>query len=676
MSRARSTSRPDPKTGVELVSVDEQRIGTVIDDRYRLDAIIGRGGMGVVYKAEHVGIRRVCALKLLHASLAQVPELRSRFEREARAIGVISHPNCVDITDFGALDDGSLYLVMEYLEGRSLGDLLDAERALESRRALRILRHVLHGLGHAHEVGIIHRDIKPENIFLSGSGEDVDFAKILDFGIAKAMDASSDFDDGVKLTQAGVALGTTAYMSPEQALGNPADARADLYAASVLTYEMICGRPPFYSDDKLEVMSMHTARPVPPMLETRRLALGAGAAPVPRGVERVILKGLAKRPNERYASAAEYISAIDEVLVGLTLDDGDGEAGDGRGAAPLVTQTGRSLISASAPIPAGLTPTRPITGAPEQLSEPIELTRLSARATAADVDELGDEATRIKSAAPPRPRSPEIGELSSTVVRAPDRSTSRTLGRLARSPRNLAIAGGVALMVIAVVIATVGGDDAPAKPSEAATEAAEKLERGDPRAAIEGLQTRGAEIASDPQAQLQLGHAHALKREHSPALMAYRRALELQPALERDPQLRGQLATISNDPDLAGSMEAYEILVTQTKDPDAKARLLATASGTDLARRRAAGALAERLGLADQVDWLAARLQDLVQGEVCIERKEAVAKLRALGDPRAIEPLQLAIKRKGKNGKTKGKPINSCLVEDAKAAIRDLQRAK
>ncbi|MCA9676123.1 MAG: serine/threonine protein kinase, partial [Myxococcales bacterium] len=361
MSRPNSHGRPDPVTGAELISADEARVGEVIDGRYRLDALLGRGGMGVVYKAEHVGIRRTCALKLLHSSLAGVPELRGRFEREARAIGVISHPNCVDVTDFGELPDGSLYLVMEYLEGRSLGDVLDAERALPPRRALRILRHVLLGLGHAHDVGIVHRDVKPENVFLVRQGGDAEFAKILDFGIAKLL--AMHVDDGVKLTQAGVAFGTPVYMSPEQALGNPVDPRADLYAASVLAYEMLCGRPPFYSDDKLEVLSMHTARPVPSMDDMRRRVLGDTVHPLPVGVERLILRGLAKRPEERWQTARAYCDAIDELLVGLALDAD--ELTEGTGARPLITEAGRSLISSRG---AGLTPTPG-----PALSEPIEL---------------------------------------------------------------------------------------------------------------------------------------------------------------------------------------------------------------------------------------------------------------------------------------------------------------
>ena len=205
LRKARAGMTPSGVTPVvESRDGDDERVGTVIDGRYRIDALVGRGGMGVVYKAEHVAIRRTVALKLVHGSLAGVPELRSRFEREARAIGTIEHPNCVNVSDFGALDDGSLFLVMEFLDGRSLGEVLEREHHLRPRRALRILRNVLTGLAHAHQMGVVHRDIKPDNIFLTGSGSD-EGAKILDFGIAKVVDGA---EDDVKLTQAGVAFGT------------------------------------------------------------------------------------------------------------------------------------------------------------------------------------------------------------------------------------------------------------------------------------------------------------------------------------------------------------------------------------------------------------------------------------------------------------------------------------
>jgi serine/threonine protein kinase len=232
MNRSDTTTEALPRRGA---ATDTARVGTIIDGRYRLEALIGRGGMGVVYRAAHTGLRKQVAIKVLHPSLASSSEVRTRFEREALAIGKIDHPNCVGVFDMGSMDDGSLYLVMELLDGRSLGDVLDDEGQLAPTRALHILKHILTGLAHVHQVDLVHRDIKPENVYLVAHGEDRDFAKILDFGIAKPM-KSSDLDDGVKLTQAGVAFGTPIYMSPEQAIGNPIDGRADLYSAAALGY--------------------------------------------------------------------------------------------------------------------------------------------------------------------------------------------------------------------------------------------------------------------------------------------------------------------------------------------------------------------------------------------------------------------------------------------------------
>jgi eukaryotic-like serine/threonine-protein kinase len=202
-------------------------LGKLIDGRYRLETMLGRGGMGLVFRATHAGLRRQVAVKILHPSLAASSDVRNRFEREALAVGKIDHPNCVAVYDVGRLPDGSLYLAMELLDGKSLADVLEQEGQIAAGRALHILAHILRGLGHIHNSGLIHRDIKPENIFLIRQGQDEDFAKILDFGIAKPMEKTS-LDDGVKLTQAGMAFGTPIYMAPEQALGNPMDGRADL----------------------------------------------------------------------------------------------------------------------------------------------------------------------------------------------------------------------------------------------------------------------------------------------------------------------------------------------------------------------------------------------------------------------------------------------------------------
>ncbi|HZJ72368.1 MAG TPA: serine/threonine-protein kinase, partial [Planctomycetota bacterium] len=181
-----------------------EKIGTVIDKRYQITGLLGRGGMGSVYRAEHVRLKRQVALKLLHPEFGRIAELAKRFEREAFATGRIDHPNIVTVSDFGELEDGTLYLVMELLDGRSLADVLERERKLSPRRSLHITRHVLRGLGHAHKAGVVHRDIKPENVLLVEHAGDADFAKLLDFGIAKLIGEAADHDAGDKLTQAGV----------------------------------------------------------------------------------------------------------------------------------------------------------------------------------------------------------------------------------------------------------------------------------------------------------------------------------------------------------------------------------------------------------------------------------------------------------------------------------------
>ncbi|MBT8496383.1 MAG: serine/threonine protein kinase, partial [Deltaproteobacteria bacterium] len=238
-----STDSSASKSLRRAVSDPEEMVGHVIDERYRLKRFISQGGMGAVFEAEHVTIQKSIAVKILHPSLVQVPELVQRFEREAFAIGRIDHPNCIRVSDFGKLDDGALFLVMEFLDGVSLADRIDDGGPLSTEHALRILRHVVRGLAHVHRAGIVHRDVKPENIVLVDKDDDEDFAKLLDFGIAKLVGEAQRPDDH-QLTQAGIAFGTPNYMSPEQTLGDSVDGRSDLYQATVVLFEMLAGRPP------------------------------------------------------------------------------------------------------------------------------------------------------------------------------------------------------------------------------------------------------------------------------------------------------------------------------------------------------------------------------------------------------------------------------------------------
>jgi serine/threonine protein kinase len=282
-----------------------EKIGLVIDKRYQITGLLGRGGMGSVYRAEHVRLKRQVALKLLHSDFGRIPELSKRFEREAFATGRIDHPNIVTVSDFGELDDGTLYLVMELLDGQSLADVLEKERKLSPRRALQITRHILRGLGHAHKAGVVHRDIKPENVLLVEHAGDPDFAKLLDFGIAKLVGEAAEADAGDKLTQAGVAFGTPAYISPEQALGETVDHRADLYSVTCMLYELLTGRCPFVADDKMKLLSMHATRTPQPLA-----ALAPELAGNPE-LETLVQRGLAKRREDRWASAEQYMEAIE-----------------------------------------------------------------------------------------------------------------------------------------------------------------------------------------------------------------------------------------------------------------------------------------------------------------------------------------------------------------------------
>jgi serine/threonine-protein kinase len=279
----------------------DPRIGLEVAERYRLVRQIGRGGMGAVFEAVHVVTGRRLAVKMLHPGLGRIPEIARRFEREARAVSRLTHPNIVSVVDFGAMGDGTLYLVMELLGGRSLAK--EAKQPLPAPRALAILRQVLEALAHAHDQGVVHRDLKPDNIMLVDAGasaEERDIVKLLDFGIAKLVgEARARGDD--TLTQVGVAFGTPDYMAPEQALGEAVDARADLYAVGVIAYELLCGARPFVSDDKVAVLRMHVALE-PPRLDDARHA---------PALRELLGRALEKRPQDRFQSAQEMLRALD-----------------------------------------------------------------------------------------------------------------------------------------------------------------------------------------------------------------------------------------------------------------------------------------------------------------------------------------------------------------------------
>ncbi|HKO52882.1 MAG TPA: serine/threonine-protein kinase [Polyangiaceae bacterium] len=276
-------------------------LGTLLAGRYRIEALIGSGGMGAVYRAEHVHMRKAVAVKVLHKEMTAFPEVVARFEREAVAAGRIEHPHVVSASDFGQLEDGSFYLVLEFIEGQSLARLVSKVGALSGLRALRITRQIVEALSAAHGVGIVHRDLKPDNVMLVDKDDDPDFVKVLDFGIAKIK--VEETAEQPALTQIGTVFGTPEYMSPEQARGELVDARADLYTVGVILYEMLAGVSPFKDDDLVVVLTRHLTAEPPPL-----------PASVDPAISELVLLLMRKNRDQRVQSAAELIEHIDLIL--------------------------------------------------------------------------------------------------------------------------------------------------------------------------------------------------------------------------------------------------------------------------------------------------------------------------------------------------------------------------
>ncbi len=290
---------PDPDDSQPIV-------GMVIDARYRVVELVGEGGMGKVYLAEHVEIGKRVALKVLHPSYSRMPDLVERFRREARAASKIGHPHIVDVTDSGTTADGSAYFVMEFLEGVELGSVIEREGALEVARAVRIATQICRALSAAHVAGIIHRDLKPENIYLTIRDGNADFVKVLDFGIAKTTEAEEARER--KLTSPGMAMGTPEYMAPEQAAGRPADARCDVYALGAILYEMLTGVPPYQGDNFMEILTKKaTVDPVP---------AGHLRSAIPAVVSALVAQAMARNPDDRPPSMEAFEYELTKCLAG------------------------------------------------------------------------------------------------------------------------------------------------------------------------------------------------------------------------------------------------------------------------------------------------------------------------------------------------------------------------
>jgi serine/threonine-protein kinase len=270
--------------------------------QYRLRQMLGSGGMGEVYLAEHEMMKRPCAIKIIRPEKAGDPQVLARFEREVRATAKLSHWNSIDIYDYGRTPDGTFYYVMEFLPGHNLGELVDGHGPLPAARIVYLMKQVCDALAEAHGQGLIHRDIKPANIYCAYRGGMFDVAKLLDFGLAKPLTDAKDSG----LTQEGSITGSPLFMSPEQATASDqVDARSDIYSLGAVMYLMATGRPPFAYEAPIKVMVAHATEQPRPLREW--------IPEIPVELEEIILRCLEKQPEDRYQDVIALRDALDEV---------------------------------------------------------------------------------------------------------------------------------------------------------------------------------------------------------------------------------------------------------------------------------------------------------------------------------------------------------------------------
>ncbi len=326
------TTLPGASGGETGEPTVDPMIGQTMGGKYKVVRLLGEGGMGAVYEGEQqLGTtKRKVAIKTLHPHLSRDEKIKARFEREVGTIAELEHPNTIQVYDFGANEDGILYIVMEFLQGKSLADLLEKNGPMAPERVAKIMDQICGSLAEAHARGIVHRDLKPDNVVLVDRAGQKDFVKVLDFGIAKR--SKEEDKNEQKLTQQGMVLGTPPYMSPEQFTGKPIDARSDIYSLAVMGYEMLTGRLPFQANTAWEWATQHmTQNPIP--IET--MAEGMRA---PEAMRNAIRRALAKNPDDRFQTVSDFAAAF------------SGAAPAGVSVAPVPASPGRQKTEVGAPI--------------------------------------------------------------------------------------------------------------------------------------------------------------------------------------------------------------------------------------------------------------------------------------------------------------------------------------
>ncbi len=606
----------------QMVKVEQDPLAdAIIGERYRILARIGEGGMGTVFRVEHTLMKKVLALKLLRAEFSDVPDAARRFEREAQSASRLNHPNIISVTDFGHDPIGGLFLVMEFVAGEPLAEVLDREGRMDVARACHIAGQILRALEHAHGQGVIHRDLKPANVMLVKDPDprQPETVKILDFGIAKMTQASGSDEP---LTRGMMIFGTPAYMSPEQAAGIEADGRADLYSCGIILFEMLAGRKPFESDDLVKLLGMQITTPPP------RFAEAAPEARIPPALEAVVMRVLDKERDRRYASATEFREAIERSRTDVA------ERG-----ARIAASSIRMGFSAGAKIWA----TRPAVVA-------------LARRTWTGI-------CRAKA---------KIDEVAHPLLK-----------HVPEALRRFVVPGIAVLLLFVLVLARGGHKGAspklePPRPKPVAAELKSPIKQIEETMA-KGLFTEARvlimqQISAHPdeaRVRYLLGNLNFADKNAEAGLQAYEEALRL------DPGLRGDAALLVNVRSQLGDKRlgplALDVLIKQVGKPACE--ILADLASDDrrIEFRQSAREACEALACKQKVDAVSSYALDLSQGRTCDEKRIAVQKLGASGDARAIEHLRRArYSRGGLLGGLIGGGGNSCIIKDIDAALTAL----
>lgn len=658
--------------------VTDALVGSIIGDRYRIDSLVDQGAMGRVFSAHHVRMRKRVAVKVLRPELTRVPEVMARFEREAMAAANINHPHVATATDFGKLEDGSVYLVLEFVEGRTLRALI-RQGPLPVDRALRIAGQMASGLSAAHAIDIVHRDLKPENVMLVEQPDGSDFVKVLDFGVAKVPIDLVDVGqaeakqpgqlEGSVVTQAGMVFGTPDYMPPEQALGQQVDARADLYALGVILYEMLTGVRPFQSEHDFGIIGQQLSGGAPPMSHR------APEATVPVEVEEFVRQLLVNEINQRVQTAQECNLRIKRLL----------------------RKVGNPSILPGPDEFAALRPqARSLKGA-DELDDAVTIPRLASSA----VVPPAKRRERSFGWSGPVRRWRSFGGWVKRVLEALGPSLRQWIQPLQRQVERLPgqwrlgvwlpLAGAALILVGFLVVLTRGRLDAepslattPHPVTSAAGEVATTSDHGTAtkpteeqisRALEEGgsrLDTLLERFPDDPQVHVVAARFALKNKEYSRALRSVEQALELEPELTRNKYVAGILWDTAQRS--STSKAAFKLLTGSMEAAGADIVLdLALTSGVPRAVQLQARRWLRSKTFAQVSTPEANIAAALLLAPSCKVRQGLLKRAQNVGDERCLPLLERFASGKG-CGTKEPEPCNACIdgtaLEEAMAAIK------